>query len=65
MSNEGLGYKTRIRSGFTTNAKGKAQLDLTVEVIDQENTELSEDLLRQTVQSVKKILDEEGIDLAG
>jgi uncharacterized protein YaaR (DUF327 family) len=64
MSNEQLGYKTRIRSGFSTNAKGKAQLDLTVEVIDEKDTVLAEDLLRQTVQSVKKILEEENISLA-
>lgn len=57
-------YKTRIRTGFSTNAKGKAQLDITVEVIDQDNTELSERLLRESTQSVKRVLADENIVLA-
>lgn len=57
-------YKTRIRTGFSTNAKGKAQLDITVEVIDQTDLELSEKLLKEATQTVKQILAEENISLA-
>lgn len=61
---ENSGFKKRVRAGFTTNAKGKAQMDITVEILDPETQKEVTELLDGAVKSVKEVLNAEGFVLA-
>ena len=57
-------YKNRTRLGFSTNSKGKAQLDITIEVYDESDTEVAKNMLNEAIKSVKEVLKANDLTLA-
>ena len=51
----------RVRMNVTTNAKGKAQIDITAEFPTVEGSALS---LKSAIKEMKKVLEENGLELA-
>jgi ribosome-interacting GTPase 1 len=56
-------YKRRTRIGFSTNAKGKAQLDITVELLDGDNNTIKM-MLDEAIKSAKEVVISNGFTLA-
>lgn len=63
IDNNSNDYKSRTRIGFSTNAKGKAQLDITVELLDGD-TDTIKKILDEAVKATKEVLASNNLNLA-
>lgn len=63
MAEERFVEKKRVRTNISTNAKGRAQFDITVEVVDDEVGQLKT-LLEESLEIAKTVAKDSGFEIA-